>query len=212
MNVCHARKGFTLIELLVVITILGILAAILFPVFLKVRERARITTCASNLHQLGLSIQMYQQDWNGERPVSGPVYANAPGRCDTVDFYKPYDRDPETYHCPDDDLSRNKDQPCVWFYAYRNSLFLPDRPKMAGNNKIKPAPESVLMYCLQHQVGGPPLSGLYTALRENGAVSVVSVEKTAFWAYHGNQWVQLAGFPSDGSTAYEVFPGEAWPP
>jgi len=83
---------------------------------------------------------------------------------------------------------------------------------MAGNNKIKPAPESVLMYCLQHQVGGPPLSGLYTALRENGAVSVVSVEKTAFWAYHGNQWVQLAGSPSDGSTAYEVFPGEAWPP
>ncbi len=49
MNIRHTRQGFTLIELLVVITILGILAALLFPVFLKARERGRMTTCASNL-------------------------------------------------------------------------------------------------------------------------------------------------------------------
>lgn len=56
------RKGFTLIELLVVIAILGLLAAILFPVFAHVRENGRRTVCLSNLHQLGLAIQMYAHD------------------------------------------------------------------------------------------------------------------------------------------------------
>ena len=47
-------KAFTLIELLVVIAIIAILAAILFPVFAKVREKARQTSCASNLNQLAV--------------------------------------------------------------------------------------------------------------------------------------------------------------
>jgi len=56
-------EGFTLIELLVVVAIIIILAAILFPVFAKARERAMQTTCASNLRQLGVAAEMYQNDW-----------------------------------------------------------------------------------------------------------------------------------------------------
>ena len=58
------RRGFTLIELLVVIAIIAILAAILFPVFARAREKARQTACLSNMKQLALAIVMYAQDYD----------------------------------------------------------------------------------------------------------------------------------------------------
>ena len=58
------RTGFTLIELLVVIAIIAILAAILFPVFAKAREKARQTSCLNNIKQLQLAILMYIQDYD----------------------------------------------------------------------------------------------------------------------------------------------------
>jgi len=60
------RNGFTLIELLVVIAIIAILAAILFPVFARAREKARQTSCLSNLKQIALGTMMYTQDYDGK--------------------------------------------------------------------------------------------------------------------------------------------------
>ncbi|MBM3499538.1 MAG: prepilin-type N-terminal cleavage/methylation domain-containing protein [Armatimonadetes bacterium] len=59
-----ARRGFTLIELLVVIAIIAILAAILFPVFARAREKARQASCLSNIKQLALAAVMYAQDYD----------------------------------------------------------------------------------------------------------------------------------------------------
>jgi prepilin-type N-terminal cleavage/methylation domain-containing protein len=62
------KKGFTLIELLVVIAIIAILAGILFPVFAKARERARMLRSMSNIRQLGMAVQQYSNDYNESFP------------------------------------------------------------------------------------------------------------------------------------------------
>ena len=62
------ESGFTLIELLVVIAIIAILAAILFPVFAQAREKARATSCSSNIRQAGLAMMQYTQDYDERYP------------------------------------------------------------------------------------------------------------------------------------------------
>lgn len=64
--------GFTLIELLVVVAIIAILAAILFPIFSKAKDKAKLTKCMGNLKQIGTAIHMYLDDNNGCFPI-GPI-------------------------------------------------------------------------------------------------------------------------------------------
>jgi len=84
------RKGFTLIELLVVIAIIAILAAILFPVFARAREKARQITCASNLKQMGLAFLMYNSDYD-ETFVTNPMWKTK---------LQPYIRNTQINYCP----------------------------------------------------------------------------------------------------------------
>ena len=63
-------SGFTLVELLVVIAVIAVLAALLFPVLQSARHKAWETTCASNLRQLGLAVEMYVQDHDERFPTS----------------------------------------------------------------------------------------------------------------------------------------------
>jgi prepilin-type N-terminal cleavage/methylation domain-containing protein/prepilin-type processing-associated H-X9-DG protein len=75
-------RGFTLIELLVVIAIIAILAAILFPVFSKAREKARQSSCLNNMKQMGIGVIGYVQDWDGYMPyVFQPVASSEGFEC-----------------------------------------------------------------------------------------------------------------------------------
>ena len=109
MTVTHSvafrqqRTGFTLIELLVVIAIIAILAAILFPIFAKVREKARQAAGISNMSQIGLAITQYAEDNDETFPLANwgaePLnYAFNPWNVDIA----PYVKSLNVFYDPDD--------------------------------------------------------------------------------------------------------------
>ena len=97
------KRAFTLIELLVVIAIIAILAAILFPVFAKAREKARQSSCLSNVKQIGLGVMQYIQDYD-ERFPKGSGYTAAATIISTYgEWYincQPYMKNTQIMTCP----------------------------------------------------------------------------------------------------------------
>lgn len=116
----RARSGFTLIELLTVIAIIAVIAAIAFPVFSRVRENARQTTCISNMHELYVKANLYRQDYDAYPPLllgyaeradgqpwqagdaTPPVPAN---RIQMGLLYPRFVKSIETFRCPDNAVS-----------------------------------------------------------------------------------------------------------
>jgi prepilin-type N-terminal cleavage/methylation domain-containing protein len=90
MKESKKQHGFTLIELLVVIAIIAILAAILFPVFAKAREKARETSCLSNTKQIGLAIMQYVQDYDEAYPDSSITCNDDPENANLCRYAKGY--------------------------------------------------------------------------------------------------------------------------
>ena len=89
------RRGFTLIELMVVIGIIGILVGILMPALQRTRDASRNAACKSNLHQIGLALHIYADEYEGCFPYYSPEPFNSAGL-----LYPQYLDSPRLYRCP----------------------------------------------------------------------------------------------------------------
>ena len=172
-----SRKGFTLIELLVVIAIIAILAAILFPVFARAREKARQTSCLSNVKQLALATHMYVSDYDevmypncigvpGAPPIQGVVYPHnwvAYGHSLILwpDLIYPYVKNTQMFRCPSD--------ASLWIgYGY-NYYYLGSNPSGASVTFVAsladieaPAETICIAECTNYNAPPPSIWG-YTA-------------------------------------------------
>jgi prepilin-type N-terminal cleavage/methylation domain-containing protein/prepilin-type processing-associated H-X9-DG protein len=116
------RRGFTLIELLVVIAIIAILAAILFPVFARAREKARQSSCLSNVKQISTGILMYVQDYDEKFPFYAQGnYSNDPWVFWPHQF-QPYIKNWQVYACPSSPMRGSMNY---------HGTFYPERPNYA---------------------------------------------------------------------------------
>jgi len=109
------KKGFTLIELLVVIAIIAILAAILFPVFAKAREKARQATCVSNQKQIMNGFTMYAQDYDERYPSAPGLWGSGQPWIFWPHMIQPYTKSWDVLVCPDRAKTTN--------WNYQNALY-----------------------------------------------------------------------------------------
>jgi len=118
------RRGFTLIELLVVIAIIAILAAILFPVFAKAREKARTSSCQSNMKQIGVAFAQYAQDYDERLPMCrtcNGFVSPINGQTVTLTFrfsIQPYLKSVQVFSCPSNTSTQTVDGGILNHYAY----------------------------------------------------------------------------------------------
>lgn len=96
------HRGFTLIELLVVIAIIAILAALIFPVFVQVKEKGRQTVCQSNLKQWGAAIELYIQDWDYKLPPAMQIHFMPDDNHLLKALLQPYTKNEKIARCPSD--------------------------------------------------------------------------------------------------------------
>ena len=120
-------NGFTLIELLVVIAIIAILAAILFPVFARAREKARQTSCLSNMKQIGLAAMQYVQDydekWHRHYFPTGTSWPQPDGSTPTssiiwTHMVYPYVNNTQVFLCPSDPENMTFSGASSYHYAF----------------------------------------------------------------------------------------------
>ena len=181
-------KGFTLIELLVVIAIIAILAAILFPVFARAREKARQASCLSNVKQLALAMLMYTQDYDEILPIAIGGRPDLSYWWSIMELVEPYVKNRQIWLCPSDpqgsvDFSAF---PGLHRYSYvwnkaAFAYMVPGMPpaKVTSLAEI-PYPSETTAFFDGHQVGMAAL----TCHRHNDGANVSFLDGHAKWYQH----------------------------
>ena len=197
-------RGFSLVEMLVVLSILSLLAALLFPVLLTVRGKARSSVCASNLRQIGLAVDIYSQDYDSFFPyavdpidrVSPQLWSSVPTFAADIpsigliqDVLHPYVQNPEVFHCPADIGFSAADFPQVSLpsfptayqsngtsYCYRTEL----AATHAQQGGLRSPTETVMLCDAVGYWHGTlvPIASRYNLLYADGHVKNVNVDET----------------------------------
>ncbi len=196
------KRGFTLIELLVVIAIIAILAAILFPVFARAREKARQTSCLSNQKQLALAWHMYVQDYDEWIPPYSRMVWTGGSYYWGERWYEvlaPYIKNTQVFGCPSN--------PVYWIgYAY-NGYYLREpawgQPQGASTLSEISKPAETIM-C------GESLAGQYFLYMPSHVNIASLVWRFTFDRHNGGcnysfcdghaKWLNKGEFPPDNST------------
>jgi prepilin-type N-terminal cleavage/methylation domain-containing protein len=97
-----SRRAFTLIELLVVIAIIAVLAALLLPALARAQRSSRATACLSNLHQIGLALNLYIQDNNNHLPSCAQLPSMNTNLPSIALVLAPYVQNTAVFKCPED--------------------------------------------------------------------------------------------------------------
>ncbi len=119
-----SAHGFTLVELVVVCAIISILLGALAVVFSRSRQKSASTVCQSNLHQVGVALTMYANDWDNRLPP----YAGNPGSLELNRRYAQaalhYLKDPEVLFCPEDPYKHRNDSVVTpWLVDHRYTSY-----------------------------------------------------------------------------------------
>ncbi len=109
-------RAFTLIELLVVIAIIAVLMAILIPALSRAKEQAKRVSCSNNLKQIGLSLNMYGNDYDGKLPLNTFGYWLWDVSYSTTDYIIASGGSRDTFYCPSDPL-KTPDMACLWQFS-----------------------------------------------------------------------------------------------
>ncbi len=106
----RSRRAFTITELLVAMTILVILAAVLFPVFQSARASVDRSSCASRMKQVFLAVTLYQNEYDDGYPMVGYQVNRSPDSATQDRLWPqlllPYLKDSRLWACPADKSER----------------------------------------------------------------------------------------------------------
>jgi prepilin-type N-terminal cleavage/methylation domain-containing protein/prepilin-type processing-associated H-X9-DG protein len=216
------KRGFTLIELLVVVAIIAILAAILFPVFAQAREKARQTSCQSNLQQIGKALQMYSADFD-ERLCP----ARTTGQIGVINSYEwqrtgtwdhlaqPYIKNSNVFRCPSWDVTvptpgagTFTDWPLTYGMNYRLTQFSPtileDSPHLWF--------DSVSISAIRRPAETVYVTDNVFVLNSNAMP--LHNEDPRLWITRTRSWnpAGIVRFPNDPPGGYPLYVNDPWRP